>query len=135
LIFSSLAAPPPAVQDVDLAQKLETELPGILNWALDQLQKLIKRKKFCPAPQATPACEKFKADLDPKELFLALTQIQPGASPLKAQTVRDAYERFYLDEFGNRNKIIGRNKFYHWLRQKGFRIENALSKITPFAFF
>jgi phage/plasmid-associated DNA primase len=27
----SRAVPPPAVQDVDLAQKLETELPGILN--------------------------------------------------------------------------------------------------------
>jgi putative DNA primase/helicase len=50
-------------RDPELARKLESELPGILNWALDGYQAW-RTRKLSPPPCVLEAVEEYRSDMD-----------------------------------------------------------------------
>jgi len=57
--------------DKDLRSKLQNELPGILNRALNGLHRLFDNEEFTMPEQVTEALENYKRDSDSVEAFIA----------------------------------------------------------------
>jgi putative DNA primase/helicase len=57
-------------KDITLKEKVAKEGPGILNWALDGLQRLNERGYFKPPQAVLDATNNFKAHVDIPALFL-----------------------------------------------------------------
>ena len=59
-----------AEKDVELHSKIiSAELPGVLNWVLDGLTRLLKNKAFTECAAANAALEQYKKDSDPVGQF------------------------------------------------------------------
>lgn len=57
-------------RDVRREEKLLTELPGILNWAITGLQNLLRRGQFDVPPSSRQAIESYRLNSDPVRQFL-----------------------------------------------------------------
>ena len=57
-------------KDINLADKLKEELPGILNWVLRALPGLMSRKAFSMCRNSVRAMEEYKLESDNVNLFL-----------------------------------------------------------------
>jgi putative DNA primase/helicase len=82
-------------KDVDLKELVKTEGAGILNWALEGLQRLNARGKFCPPQSVIDATKNYQDKNDIPKLFLEevgalLDPIDPHCRT-KAQDLYDAY--------------------------------------------
>lgn len=61
---------PDDVQIIDLADRLKTELSGILNWTLEGLQKLNEAGRFTESDKSKELIEEYRRDADPARAFL-----------------------------------------------------------------
>jgi putative DNA primase/helicase len=96
-------------QDVDLAEKLRKELPGILNMALDGLKQIILNKSFTIPASSTAIMNKWKLEADQAAQFIAdECEFDPSYSVSSA----DLYAQYKLwaDEVGIRH-TLNRNNF------------------------
>lgn len=57
-------------KDIDLPAKLQTELPGILNWALDGLRRLRTTGRFTASSQAAQAAAEYRTASNPIALWV-----------------------------------------------------------------
>jgi len=57
-------------QDKDLAQRLESELPGIFNWAIEGLKRLRQRGRFTEAAICREALDSYRTESNPARAFL-----------------------------------------------------------------
>lgn len=76
---------PEAEQDELLADKLEAELPGILNWALRGLRRLLGQGQFSPCVVCAEAAKRHQLDCDPVTQFVDECGVHPpppGGKPL-----------------------------------------------------
>lgn len=82
-------------KDVDLKELVKTEGAGILNWALQGLQRLNTRGKFCPPQSVIDATKNYQDKNDIPKLFLE--EVGALIDPLdphvrtRAQDLYDAY--------------------------------------------
>lgn len=97
---------PPEKQDILLPQKLEAELPGILNWALEGLRKWLansqggKRHGLPVCPAVDDAVNAYKQDQDRIAAFLA-----DCTEPAPRQTVQaSVLFRTYLNWCADNNE-------------------------------
>lgn len=64
----------PSDQDVNLRTRIkETELPGVLSWALKGLRRLRENEQFSHAKSATDALDDYRDENNPAREFLSLT--------------------------------------------------------------
>ena len=56
-------------RDADLIEKLLVELPGILAWAVEGLQRLLKRGKFVPPPSSEETLITYRTESDSVAMF------------------------------------------------------------------
>lgn len=119
---------PPEKQDMLLPQKLEAELPGILNWALEGLQKWLtlsqggKKHGLPPCPAVDKAVDAYKQDQDRIAAFLA-----DCTQPAQGQTVQaSVLFRTYLswctdnnEKWRMANKQFGIEVKKHYQVRKG----------------
>jgi len=127
---------PEEKQDKKLADKIiSNELPGVLNWVLKGLKRLIHQKKFSPCRSADDMLEQYKKESDTARLFMDEKNYQPDSTnriPLK--TLYSQYKEFCKDDgyhcLGNRN-------FSKRLQSIGYTIERkaegnvVYAKIKP----
>jgi putative DNA primase/helicase len=67
-------------EDHDLDERINAELPGILNWALDGLERLKERGHFIQPASALPLVEQLESLSSPiKEFLNDDCEIVPGA--------------------------------------------------------
>jgi len=102
---------PEKAQDADLAKKIiEVELPGVMNWAIDGLMRLLDRGRF----QEPTACKQLKADhrlsCFPEEEFL-LDHCRAGG-PSDFMPIGEVYNAFrtHVGAAGNRYPV-GQRRF------------------------
>ncbi len=79
-------------QDVYLAEKFESELPGILNLALDGLERLRARGRFILPPSSEEMLSRIRKRFDPLSEFINEQCNRQGRCPVKR--LLDAYNRW-----------------------------------------
>lgn len=89
-------------EDIDLKQKLEAELPGILNWAIEGWQRLQSERKFVEPEASRTMREMFSEGMSPIKSFI-MERCAIGENN-EAPTVQ-LYEAFveWCDEQGHRH--------------------------------
>lgn len=94
--------------DVDLAKKLCEELPGILNWVLEAMPRLIRNHAFTKSPMCEDALQKYRLNSDSVLLFVS-TCCKIGGHQESGKSLYDAYRGFCMNE---NTKYYGKQNFY-----------------------
>lgn len=112
---------PEKERDPELAKKIiNLELPGILNWVIFGMQRLIAQKGFTYSEKAAKAIEDYKHQSDTVALMVTEMGNQPGYDkiiPLKQYY--QSYKEFCLD-YGH--KPVGYMKFVDRIKKLGFEL-------------
>lgn len=118
-----------AEADPQLAAKITAaELPGIFNWILEGLQRLMKTKKFTDCEAARIELENYKKESDSVLCFLEDLELKPGTNDRDRETLQDLYSSYayYCNENGHRFRV-NRRTFAKRMREQGFKDVRAAS--------
>jgi P4 family phage/plasmid primase-like protien len=103
---------PDEVQIKDLAEKLKRELPGILNWALEVLQKLNDASGFTIPEKSKSLLDEYRKDADPARAFLLENCIfSPNGWGISCMELYNQYKQ-HCEENGYKpmgNRLFGRH--------------------------
>lgn len=80
-------------QNRDLADELKTELPGILVWAVEGLQRLMAQDGFTESESSVDALEEFKLESDPVRQF-AEDCLETIDGKTRSLEIYDAFKRY-----------------------------------------
>jgi putative DNA primase/helicase len=107
-------------EDLTLADRLENELPGILNWCIDGLTRLRLRGKFTEPESSKALSRSFRAMSSPLSSFVEDRCI---VSPAEYVTKNDIYEDYqkWCEEEGISHPM-GKPKF-------GYSLQSVVPKI------
>ena len=102
---------PDELQKKDLAEQLKRELPGILNWAIEGLQKLKDEGGFTIPEKTKELVEEYRRDSDPaRDFLLEKYTFSPDAWGVNCTELYNEYKQ-YCVENGYRqmgNRLFGR---------------------------
>ena len=91
-------------KDPELHTKIiKNELPGVLNWVIKGLYRLLSQKKFTDCFAANIALETYKRESNSVLLFIEEHEVTPGGEFVTNDTLYESYKEFCLD--------AGHNKF------------------------
>ncbi|HLM59877.1 MAG TPA: phage/plasmid primase, P4 family [Pyrinomonadaceae bacterium] len=111
---------PEVKQDKTLAGKIiKQELPGVFNWIIDGLKRLLKTEKFTESQIVKDTLETYKRESDSVASFTD-EKSQSEITGLSLKTVYADY-RSYCLECGM--QPLGRNNFSKRLQTQGFIVE------------
>jgi len=116
---------PDSEKDIHLAEKLKTELPGILNWVLSFLPDLMRRGEFTTSESSSQALEDYKLESDNVRLFLS-EMLEPSTTHTHGQVLFDAYISYCK---AAQLHALGRTRFYKRLdnlTQAGEKIHHVM---------
>lgn len=127
---------PPEQQDKKLADKIiSRELPGVLNWILEGLQRLIKQGNFSPCLAADAAADQYRAESDTVKLFVDEYEYEKTAEtgPEYQYQLKAVYTNYreYCSNDGYRN--VSKGKFKKRLLAIGFIIDRTSKGLTLYA--
>ena len=107
-------------QDKQRKTKLLAELPGILNWAIDGLQRLMQRGHFVIPPSSKLALDQYRLSSDPIRQFAEefLHQTQNAAEEIASGSLYDLYRDW---NSANGYKLLASNSFAERLIALGFK--------------
>ena len=111
LILAYQVTIPQEEVDRRLADKLKTELPGILNWILQALPGLMTRGEFTQSQNCEQALERYRLMSDNVLLF-ANEMCEPYEYTNNGQEIYTAYRNYCLESSLKPN---GKQKFYERL--------------------
>lgn len=83
-------------RDPQVKELVKTEAPGILNWALEGLQRLNKRGKFDPPQAVTEATREFQRTNDKQALFMDEKMVMGAQYDIMASELYEAYREWCL---------------------------------------
>lgn len=107
-------------QDPELHLKLFKELPGILNWILAGLTRLIKNKKFTQSDEVDELINKYEIESDSLKLFLKENNYEKSVtSKVKIKDLYLKYKAFCLED---RYLILNKSKFIKRIKGEGVEI-------------
>lgn len=108
-------------RDPDLAKKIiSEELPGIFNWVLEGLDRLLENKNFTKSPSIEYALEEYKKKSDSVHLFLEdKGYVISTEKDIFVQSIYLEYKE-YCSEFGY--KACSLKVFTERLRKIGFTV-------------
>jgi len=108
-----------AEQDKQRVAKLMLELPGILNWAIEGLQRLLARTYFELPPSSKEEVENYRVNSDPVRQFADdfLVATDDRSHWVLGSTLYDAYKSWNFD---NGYKMLASNQFAERLSSIGF---------------
>lgn len=106
-------------KDIELGKKIiAKELPGVFNWLLNGLERILQQKKFTYCEKAEKALGEFRKQGDSVQLFIEEHCYQPTENDKEAvNTLYIKYKDFCHDD-GYR--ALGKNNFGKKLESKGF---------------
>lgn len=128
-------------KDPNLASKIiETELPGVFNWILEGLRRLVTQQKFTNCTKSNITVEEFRKSSDSIALFVEECNIVSDPSfktPLKdlyqdykSFCSDDNYRPFAKRKFGNRLESLGFDKARMNDGNIGFYVSRAKKKFS-----
>lgn len=105
-------------KDINLASKIiKNELPGVFNWALQGLKRLLEQEKFTHCEKSLHAVEEFRKQSDSIALFIEECNVVPNVhtktalkdlyNDYKNYCIDDNYRPFAKRKFGNRLEGLG----------------------------
>lgn len=105
--------------DKNLSEKLcNNEVAGILNWAIEGLQRLIKNGDFSDSPTIVNDLYEYKREADHVKIFIEDHLVKDENAEVKGSAVLQAYRKFCYEEEIDRKNVLGRNKFLKRLEQE-----------------
>ena len=106
-------------KDIHLAEKIvASELPGVFNWILEGLNRLLKQEKFTESPKAKCALNTFREESDSVEQFLKEFKYCPSENgKISLAELYLKYKHFCQDELV---RPVGKKKFAARFEKKGF---------------
>ena len=108
-------------EDLDLADKLEAELSGILNWAIQGCLDW-QRTGLQPPAKVQAATQAYREEMDVFGPFIAECCVINRAADVKAQDLWNAYRAWCADN-GHREQT--QHKFGRYLTAKGWKDEGT----------
>jgi putative DNA primase/helicase len=111
--------------DVELTEKLRTELSGIFNWALEGYKRLRMQKFIFSESQSMQATKKnYKTQSNSVLDFIS--RCFAKADDENSVALKDEHERYrdFCEDEGYKNAYT-KKEFRTMLEQEGFRVENS----------
>lgn len=106
--------------DPQLALKLKSELPGILNWVLKLLPGLMTRGEFTTSASCENALERYRLQSDSVRLFIS-EMCQPSDYTTDGQGLFNAYRNYCA---ASSLRPLGKTRFYDRLENLTHSREN-----------
>lgn len=88
---------PEQEQDIHLPEKLGLELPGILNWALDGLERLLHNEAFTESQAVKESVDQLKLESNPVALWVYERASLIATPSLPARLAYEDYSRWAKD--------------------------------------
>jgi|GEM_PF-172126 len=108
-------------QDPQLAQKIiNNELPGVFNWVLDGLKRLLQNRKFTESDLVRKQIEEYKLESDSVAMFLADSHYKPSTAEYKS--VGEFYNEYKNFCQTDGYRALGKKNFTKRCRALGFEI-------------
>ena len=110
LIIPFTVTIPEKEQDKRLAEKIiSSELPGILNWALEGLGRVLEQGHFSDCSAADQALEQYKRESDSVQMFADEQCLKP--SPDQFELLSDLFKNYRQFCTDDGYKPLGKQKF------------------------
>ena len=115
--------------DPDLARKLLSELPGILLWAIEGLQRFIRNgKKLSSSPTIEALEQEYKEDTDSVVMFLGSKHYIPGDKDFKR--LSELYNEYKEYCKSNSIRFESKSNLKNKLKEEGYTIEEKEKKLS-----
>lgn len=88
---------------------INDELPGVFNWVLDGLKRLLKQKGFSQSPSIDKALEEFRTESDTVKRFLDEEGYKPD--PEKKILLKDLYQEYKTFALDDGNRLLSKQSF------------------------
>jgi putative DNA primase/helicase len=112
---------PEGERDITLAERIiANELPGVFNWLLCGLERLVKQRKFTRSIESDRVLAEFRIQSDSVQLFIDECRYVKPDSKGEPFFLADLYHRYKEFCKDNTYKALGKNKFSERLEKKGF---------------
>ena len=108
-------------QDPQLAQRIiDTELPGVFNWVLKGLRRLLKNCRFTESEIAQQQIDEYKLESDSVSMFISEEGYQPSAT--EYMTVGEFYGEYKDFCQADGYRALGKKNFTKRCRTLGLEI-------------
>ncbi|MBR5705672.1 MAG: DNA primase [Deltaproteobacteria bacterium] len=121
-------------KDPQLAAKITaTELPGVFNWILEGLRRLLKAKRFTDCEAARRELEEYRRESSSVLSFLEDCRVTPGTNEQEKESLQRLFAcyRYYCSDNGHRFPV-NQKTFAKMLRSQGFKDAPRTSAGTRF---
>ncbi len=88
---------------------INDELPGVFNWVLDGLQRLLSQKGFSQSPSIDKALEEFRTESDTVKRFLDEEGYK--GDPEKKILLKDLYQEYREFALDDGNRLLSKQSF------------------------
>ena len=106
-------------KDIDLANKItSTELPGVFNWLMIGLYRIIENKKFTRSEKSELALARFKFNSDSVAQFTDDAKLIKSTT--KKETIKELFPRYKSFCIDNAFRPVAVNTFSNRLKNLGF---------------
>ena len=111
---------PPKEQNPKLARQIiDSELPGIFNWVLDGLERLLEQEDFTESDKVNSVLNKYRTETNSVKHFLNENGIKRGVEKeVHLKEMYNSYKEFCKDE---NFKSLGKTNFSNYLQELGFQ--------------
>lgn len=115
---------PDEEQDKELHTKIiENELPGVFNWVMGGLKRLLENKKFTECQAAADTLNQYRIDSDTVASFLIEKDYQKSLE-FKTQ-LKDLYQEYKAYCYEDGYKACSNRTFADRLRAKGYELNRS----------
>ncbi len=122
LILPFIVTIPEEKQDSELAKKIiQSELPGVFNWILGGLKRVLENRRFSRCEAAERELNKFKKESDSVAMFLDENNYKPDNENFKP--VKEIYSQYRIFCSEDGYKPTGKARFNKRLEHSGILIE------------
>ncbi len=119
LIIPFTVTIPEHEQDKELASKIiASELPGVFNWALEGLRRLLLQRNFSECNAARQAVDQYKRESDSVQMYVDDQVLQPSGSGF--ETLKDLYAGYKSFCCDDGYRALGKQNFSKRLEACGF---------------
>lgn len=110
-------------RDIHLKEKLCRELPGILNWVLKGLGRLISNRGFTESPMCEDALEECRRNSNSALRFVTECCVTEEDGRLSLKELYAEYNRYCREDNVIDKYRFGRNRFAEELEKAGYTME------------